>query len=231
MPQPVSLVSVATALPAHRLTQTEAAAAARHGFAARYDNFDRLAKVFETSGIRTRHLVRPVEWYLQPQGWATRNAAYTEGADQLFVAAATRALDKAGIGAGQVDTIVTITSTGLATPSIDARVADRLGFRADVERVPVFGLGCAGGVTGLGLAARLAASRPGSIVLLVAVELCSVAFRLDKLAKENILASALFADGAAACAFARRGRGVGADRGIGAAHLARHAGHHGPERR
>ena len=73
-----------------------------------------------------------------------------------------------------------------------------MGFRVDVERVPVFGLGCAGGVSGLSIAARLAQSRPG-IVLLVAVELCTLAFRLDKLSKENIVATALFGDGAAAC--------------------------------
>ena len=74
-----------------------------------------------------------------------------------------------------------------------------MGFRADVMRVPVFGLGCAGGVSGLSIAARLAEARPGSIVLLVAVELCTLAFRLDELTKANIVATALFGDGAAAC--------------------------------
>jgi alkylresorcinol/alkylpyrone synthase len=74
-----------------------------------------------------------------------------------------------------------------------------LGFRADVERVPVFGLGCAGGVSGFSIASRLACSRPGSIVLLVAVEVCTLAFRLDELTKANIVATALFGDGAAAC--------------------------------
>jgi alkylresorcinol/alkylpyrone synthase len=136
---------------------------------------------------------------MQPRGWAERNAVYMTAAEDLFVLAAGQALEKAGVLASQVDTVVTVSSTGLATPSVDARVSDMMGFRTDVERVPVFGLGCAGGVTGLGLAARLAQSRPGSVVLLVAVELCSVAFRLDKLTKENIVASALFADGAAAC--------------------------------
>jgi alkylresorcinol/alkylpyrone synthase len=75
-----------------------------------------------------------------------------------------------------------------------------LGFRADVERVPVFGLGCAGGVSGFSIASRLACSRPGSIVLLVVVEVCILAFRLDELTKANIVATALFGDGAAACA-------------------------------
>lgn len=199
MPAPITLVSVAIATPPHRIDQREAALAAHNSFAARYDDFDRLARVFETAGIRSRYLARPIEWYMQPRGWAERNAVYLSAAEDLFVLAARQALDRAGLTAAEVDTVVTVSSTGLATPSVDARVSEQMGFRADVERVPVFGLGCAGGVTGLGLAARLAGSRPDSIVLLVAVELCSVAFRLDKLTKENIVASALFSDGAAAC--------------------------------
>jgi alkylresorcinol/alkylpyrone synthase len=196
---PVTLVSVGTAVPANRVIQRDAAIAAHQGFASRYDDFERLAKVFESSGIQSRYLIQPLEWYLEPHGWADRNSTYLAGAEDLFIAAANSALERAGISASEVDTIVLVSSTGLATPSVDARVADRMGFRSDVERVPVFGLGCAGGVTGLGLAARLARSRPESTVLMVAVELCSVAFRLDKLTKENIVASALFGDGAAAC--------------------------------
>ena len=117
----------------------------------------------------------------------------------MFEDAATRALDAAGLSAAEVDTVVTISSTGIATPSLEARVAGRMGFRADVERVPVFGLGCAGGVSGLSIASRLAQSRPGSVVLMVAIELCTLAFRLDELTKANIVATALFGDGAAAC--------------------------------
>lgn len=199
MSESVKLLSVATAVPAYRIDQRDAATAAHQGFSARYDDFERMVKVFETSGIKARYLVRPLEWYMTPLGWAERNAAYLEGARDLFVEAATNALEAAGLTARQVDTVVTISSTGLATPSLDAQVADKIGFRSDIERVPVFGLGCAGGVTGLSLGARLAQSRPGSCVLIVAVELCSVAFRLDKLTKENIVASALFGDGAAAC--------------------------------
>jgi alkylresorcinol/alkylpyrone synthase len=95
--------------------------------------------------------------------------------------------------------VVTVSSTGIATPSLEARAAGRIGFRSDVERVPVFGLGCAGGVSGLSIASRLAQSRPGSVVLLVAVEVCTLAFRLDQLTKANIVATALFGDGSAAC--------------------------------
>ncbi len=199
MSNQVKLLSVYTAVPPHLITQRDAATVAHESFSARFDDFERLVKVFETSGILRRYLVQPLDWYLKPLGWSERNAAYLEGACALFVEAASSALADAGLSGADVDTVVTVTSTGLATPGIDARAAEQLGFRDDIERVPVFGLGCAGGVTGIGLGARLAQSRPGSCVLVVAVELCSVAFRLDKLTKENIVATALFGDGAAAC--------------------------------
>ena len=192
------------------MTQRDAAAAAHQGFASRYDDFERLARVFENSGIRQRFTVRPLEWYLEPLGWPERNAAYLEGATQLFFDAAQKALDAAGVRAADVDTVVTVSSTGIATPSLEARVAGRIGFRPDVERVPVFGLGCAGGVSGISIGTRLAQSRPGSLVLVVAVELCTLAFRLDKLTKENIVATALFGDGAAACVLRSGETGIAA---------------------
>jgi alkylresorcinol/alkylpyrone synthase len=199
MSQSATLVSLATTVPPYVLSQSDVAAAANRGFAGRYDDFERVARVFKSSGIRQRHAVRPIDWYLAPLGWPERTSAYLDGACQLFVAAATKALDAAELTAAEVDTVVTISSTGIATPSLEARVAGRIGFRADVERVPVFGLGCAGGVSGFSIASRLALSRPGSIVLLVAVEVCTLAFRLDKLTKANVVATALFGDGAAAC--------------------------------
>ena len=199
MPFSVKLISVASAVPPHCIEQRDVAAAAHGGFAARFGDYERLARVFETSGILRRYAVRPLDWYFEPLGWPERSAAYVEGGSQLFIDAATRALDAAGLTAADVDTVVTISSTGVATPSLEARVADRMGFRCDIERVPVFGLGCAGGVGGLSIASRMAQARPGSVVLLVAIELCSLAFRLDKLTKANIVATALFGDGAAAC--------------------------------
>src|SRR5471030_1730210 len=167
-------------------------------FGLRFRDFERLAPVFTTSGIRSRYTVQPADWYLSELGWPERNAAYLQGAEAMFIDAATRALEMAGCAASEIDTIVTVSSTGIATPSLEARVAGRMGFRADVARVPVFGLGCAGGVSGLSIAARLAEARPGTNVLLVAVELCSLALRLDELTKANIVAVSLFGDGAAA---------------------------------
>jgi alkylresorcinol/alkylpyrone synthase len=193
------VMSLATAVPPHRLLQTDAAEAAREAFAHRFPDFGRIARVFRSTGIEARHVVKPIEWYFKPLGWPERTAAYLEGAQDLFVAAADKAIAAAGCRAGDIDTIVTISSTGIATPSLEARVAGRMAFRTDVERVPVFGLGCAGGVNGIAIASRLAEARPGSLVLAVAVEICSTAFRLDQLTKANMVATALFGDGAAAC--------------------------------
>jgi alkylresorcinol/alkylpyrone synthase len=208
MPPSIMLASVATSVPPYVLEQRDVAAAAHRGFSGRYRDFERVARVFTNSGILRRYAVRPIEFYLEPLGWPERTKAYLEGAAQLFIDAATKALDKAGIGADDVDAIVTVSSTGIATPSLEARAAARMGFRADVERVPVFGLGCAGGVSGLSIASRLAQSRPGAIVLLVAVEICTLAFRLDELTKANIVATALFGDGAAACVLRADAPGV-----------------------
>lgn len=206
MPQPVSILSLACEAAPHAMSQAEAQEAARdllaHGFA----DFDRMLPVFRTAGIDGRQLIRPVDWYRTPRGFPERNRVYLEAAGDLFVAAATRALDAAGLAADAVDTVVTISSTGIATPSLEARAMGRMGFRGDIARVPVFGLGCAGGVTGLGLAARLAQARPGSTVLLVVVETCSLALRTREVGKADVIAIALFGDGAAACVL-RAGEG------------------------
>lgn len=110
-----------------------------------------------------------------------------------------RAIWQAGLTAEDIDRVVTVSSTGFSAPSVEARVAAKMGFRADIERIPIFGLGCAGGVSGFSIASRLAAGQPGARVLLVAIELCSLAFRLDDPSNVNVVASALFGDGAAAC--------------------------------
>src|SRR5204863_4721547 len=132
----------------------------------------------------------PVEWYLRPMGWPERMETYAACATEMFCRAAEAALAEASLTGADVDAIVTVSTTGIATPSLEARAMVRMGFRPDAARVPVFGLGCAGGATGLALAARLAAAQPGATVLLVCVEICSLAFRLDEPSKADIVATA-----------------------------------------
>ena len=196
--RPCSLLSLATAVPPHVVEQSEAKTRAREAFGGKKALFDRLSGVFDNAGIARRHIVAPQDWYMASHGWHERNAVYLEAAEQLFIASATAAIEKAGFTPRQIDGVVTVSSTGIATPSLDARAASRLGLREDVRRVPVFGLGCAGGVNGLALASRLAAADPGSIWLFVTVETCSISIRLDSDDPAAIVATALFGDGAAA---------------------------------
>ena len=195
--RPCSLLSIATAVPPFIVQQADAKATARRAFT-RKNLFDKLSSVFDNAEIATRHLVAPLEWYERPHGWNDRNAVYLESAENLFVEAATAAIDQAGLAPDQIDGVVTVSTTGIATPSLEARVASRVGFREDIRRVPVFGLGCAGGVNGLSLAARLATADPGSRWLFVTVETCSISIRLDSEDPAAVVATALFGDGAAA---------------------------------
>ena len=195
--QPCSLLSLATAVPPYAVEQHEAKAIGRRAFG-RKALFDRLSGVFDNAGIARRHLVAPPEWYEETHGWRDRNTVYLEASEKLFAEAASKAIETAGLMPGEIDGVVTVSTTGIATPSLEARVGPRIGLRPDVRRVPVFGLGCAGGVNGLSLASRLAASDPGSNWLFVTVETCSISIRLDSDDPAAVVATALFGDGAAA---------------------------------
>ena len=193
-----ALVSLATSVPPHQFHQKQILQVAHGLMADRYPEFETFSSLFANTGIRHRYGVKPIEWYLEQRGWPERTQAFLEGAETLFIDVARKALALADLAADDIDTVVTVCSTGIATPTLEARIAGKLGLRADVSRVPVFGLGCAGGVSGLSIASRLAQARPGSNVLLVALELCTLAVRHDELTKANVVAASLFGDGAAA---------------------------------
>ena len=194
----IFLNGLATALPPHELPQNIVQERAQELLGPKYPQFQRLLSTFVNAGIDRRYSVVPLEWFTEDQGWKARNDAYLEGATTLFVDAARKALAASGWSADEVDCIVTVSSTGVATPTLEARAAATLGFRDDVRRVPVFGLGCAGGVSGISIAQSMASSRPGERVLLVVVEACTLSFRTDRLEKADIIATVLFGDGAAA---------------------------------
>lgn len=195
---PVRLRGIGTAVPPHLLPQDLVLANAERILGPRYPEFARLSQTFLSSGIERRYSVAPFEWFETPKDWPARTEAYLEGATRLFIDAATNALENSGLRAEDIDTIVTVSSTGIATPTLEARAMRTMPFRRNVKRIPVFGLGCAGGVSGLSIATRAARSAPGSAVLLVAVETCTLSFRSDRLQKADIIATVLFGDGAAA---------------------------------
>lgn len=202
-----SIVAVATALPRHVIRQDEAVDGARRIFSGRLREFERFAPAFLNTGIETRHSCVPIEWYFEPHGWGDRNTTYLENAINLLERATLDACRSAGIAPAEIASIITVSSTGIATPSLEARLAERLDLPPRVRRTPLFGLGCAGGVTGLARAAMDAAAHPGQYVLMLAVELCGLSFRRDDLTKSNIIATALFGDGAAAVLVRSNGQG------------------------
>jgi alkylresorcinol/alkylpyrone synthase len=198
MSEPVALRGLASAVPPHRIGQAEAMRMADIIFARTIARFPQLREVFVNAGIDERYSAAPLEWFECDHDWPERTRMYLDAASALFVEAARRALTGAGLAARDVDVVVSVSSTGIATPSLEARVSTSLGLRRNVSRVPIFGLGCAGGVSGLSIGARLARSEPGLVVLVVAVELCTLAFRRDRAAKADVISAALFGDGAAA---------------------------------
>lgn len=201
------LLALTTTVPPHVLRQEQVKAAAEHVFAARGAEFARLLPVFDHAGIETRHSCVALERYLEPQGWRARNQTYLEHAQALIGAASAAALERAGVATTEVGAVVTVSTTGLATPSLDALLIEQLALPCDTVRLPIFGLGCVGGVLGMARAAALAREMPGRPVLLAVVELCALTFRASDTSNSNIVAAALFGDGAAAAVIATDGAG------------------------
>ncbi len=192
------LVAVATASPAHRIGQEEAAAFAATLFRGRLDRLDSLLSVFSNAGIETRYFAKPPEWFREPHDLAQKNRDYIEAATALSAQATRDLLARTGLGPHDIDYVLYVNTTGLATPSIDARLINVLGLRHDIRRTPIWGLGCAGGTAGLSHAYHHALGHPRARILVVACELCGLTFLADDFTTSNFVATALFADGAAA---------------------------------
>jgi alkylresorcinol/alkylpyrone synthase len=167
----------------------------------------RLLPMFGNTGIERRYSCVPMEWYEAEHGWPERNEVYLTSALDLLEKATSEVLLRAGRQADEIDAIVVVSTTGIATPSLDALLMNRMHLRPTVRRLPIFGLGCAGGVIGLERAATMASATPKSLVLFLVVELCALCFRRDDFSKSNIVATALFGDGAAATLLSSEGDG------------------------
>jgi alkylresorcinol/alkylpyrone synthase len=200
------LLALKSAVPSHVLDQSDVSVRAASLFGAQRD-ISRLLPVFENTGIVRRYSCVPIDWYSEPHGWTDRNRLYIDNAVALFETLALALLDEAGLDRADIDAIVVSSTTGIATPSLDALVIERLGLKRTIRRLPMFGLGCAGGVLGLARAAELARAHPGSRVLFLTVELCALTFRKDDISKSNIVATALFGDGAAGAILSTDGDG------------------------
>jgi alkylresorcinol/alkylpyrone synthase len=192
------IASIATAVPPFLLRQEDVLPAAASHFTGANPRFERLMPIYRNAQIDTRYSCVPLEWYGQDHGFAERNELYLENAVELLTQAAREAVEMAGLTLADIDGIVVVSSTGIATPSLDALVMERLDLRRDIMRLPIFGLGCVGGVLGLARTAALARAEPGLRILFLVVELCGLTFRANDFTKSNIVATALFGDGAAA---------------------------------
>ena len=161
-------------------------------------HIERLMPLFTNTGIRSRRICKPPAWYETDHGLEEKNAAYIDAATTLCAEAGRALLARQALSPLDIDRVYYINTTGLATPSIDARLINVLGINRQARRTPVWGLGCAGGVSGLSMAARDMAGHPHERALVFAAETCSLTFLADDFSKSNLVATALFADGAAA---------------------------------
>ena len=164
------LLSLATAVPLHTVPQELVVDHAMRLFDRDRSEIKRMLTVFGNAGIERRFSCMPGEWYLAPHGWVERSRLFVEHAVELLAEATQRCVARAGLALDAIDGVVAVSTTGVTTPSLDALIIERLGLRADVRRLPIFGLGCAGGVIGLSHAAAMAMATPGARVLFLVVE-------------------------------------------------------------
>lgn len=204
----VRLRSLSTAVPRHVLRQEEVMERAFRVFPQmQVDELKRLLPVFVNAGIRTRYACMPPEWYERAHGWTEKNRLFLHHATELLARAASAAIEAASLRPDEIDCVTAVSTTGIATPSLDALIMERMALRRDVKRLPIFGLGCAGGVIGMARAADMARQDPSLNVLLLVVELCSLTFRPNDTSKSNVVATALFGDGGAAAVLSCTGDG------------------------
>lgn len=203
----VKILGIGEAFPAHYYPQEQLTAALERLWDEATVDRAAIRRIHRHTTVEGRHLALPIEQYRSGIPFGVVNDTWIRCAEELGTQAAEAALEKAGVSPQEVDAVVFVTVTGLATPSIDARVANRLGFPRNVHRLPVFGLGCVAGASGLARCADLMAAHPGGVAVLLSVELCSLTFQAGDRSMANIVATGLFGDGACAVVLGGSERG------------------------
>jgi alkylresorcinol/alkylpyrone synthase len=192
------IVAAASAFPAHYYKQEEITTTLQKLWSSRPSNVERLAAFHQNMQIEGRYLALPLEEYLRPAGFRERNQAWIRIALELGEQVICRVLDQAKIDAGAIDQIAFTTITGIAAPSIDARLMNCIPFSPYLKRMPLFGLGCMGGAGGISRLADYLVGHPKEAALLLSVELCSLTLQQNDLSAENMVSTGLFGDGAGA---------------------------------
>lgn len=200
------IAAVRGALPPHRYAQSEITDALARACLPEGSSRRLLDRLHTSARVEHRNLVLPLDQYVKLSGFGTANDTFIDAAVDLGAEVLSAALDAAGLTPGDVDMIMFTSATGIALPSIDARVANRLGMRSDVRRMPMFGLACLGGVAGIARLHDYLRGWPGHVAVLLSVELCSLTVQRDDSSAANLVASGLFGDGAAAVVACGPGR-------------------------
>jgi alkylresorcinol/alkylpyrone synthase len=190
------IVAAGHANPDYRASQEEVQVLVKQLFSD-YPSIDRMLKVFQNAEIETRYFVKPLVWYQTFHDFEERNRLFIDESVRLGIEAIQNCLNEEPLHYGDIDAIFTVCTTGLSTPSLEARIMNILPFSASVKRIPIWGLGCAGGASGLARAFEYCKAFPKANVLVLAVELCSLTFQLDDRSKSNLIGTSLFGDGAA----------------------------------
>jgi len=194
----MNIVGAASAVPKHYYKQNELGAALKWYWGDRIEN-PRLVELLHANvGVDGRYLALPMESYPPLDTWGKANRVWIETAEELGSQAICRALTRAGLGVHDIGALFFVSITGISSPSIDARLVNRMGLSPNIRRVPIFGLGCVGGAAGIARAADYVRAYPDQVALLLSVELCSLTWQRDDLSMANLISSALFGDGAAA---------------------------------
>ncbi|MCB1495973.1 MAG: hypothetical protein KDJ86_09325 [Bauldia sp.] len=193
-----SIVSVGTAVPPHLMPQDMAKHLAGEHFRPHIANVEKYLAVFTSALVDQRYFCVEADWFGRDHTLADKNRLYLAWAERLAIEAIEKAIAGSDVDLGDIDHFIFVSSSGIATPSLDVLIMNKLGFHPNVRRMPLFGLGCGGGAAGLALGARMAGDDDKTTVLLVAVELNSLTFQRDDFAKSNLVAASLFGDGAAA---------------------------------
>ncbi len=194
-----SLAAIAKIDFPHKVSQQKVKEGAQALFASSFPQVERMMSAFDNTEIKTRNLCKPLDYYTTLHSFQDQNAEYIRVSLDYSVKAIKKCISIAQIDKDDITDIIFISTTGLSTPSIDALIINKMRLNQNIGRMAIFGLGCGGGVAGYAKANILAKANPDAVVLLVAVELCSLTFLRNDFSKSNFIGSSLFADGVSAC--------------------------------
>ena len=192
------IIAARHALPPHEIYQSEAKQVIKNIFWNKIEDLDRLLTIFDNSLIERRQLLMPPSWYGHEHSATERNQIFLQHGLGLARKATSLCLESVQCQRSQVDHFIFVTSTGHATPTPETYLINELGLPRTLSRLPIWGLGCAGGAAGLSRAYDYCLAHPKSLVLVTALECCSLTFVSNDLSKKNLVGTSLFADGAAA---------------------------------